>query len=162
MKFDGWVDGWISIFWWFLLFKMNIKALVYARYSTSIKIHSIIKEDSNRSINSDIEKVSLCWFSSQWKSKLWGQGLIKEINSRLSMGFGLLLTIKMTYLMLSAPVRSIPKGMPLECFKNWKIKLVRSTMWSIRLRKISRLIQRNMQMNSVINIMTWERWTNWL
>ena len=38
---------------------MNIKALVYARYSTSVKIHSIIKEDSNRAISSDIEKVPL-------------------------------------------------------------------------------------------------------
>ena len=154
------MDGWILICWWFLLFKMNIKALVYARYSTSIKIHSIIKEDSNRSINSDIEKVSLCRLSSPWKSKLWGQGLIKEINSRLSMGFGLLLTMKMTYLMLSAPARNTLKGMPLECCKNWRKKLVRSTMWSIKLRKISKLTLRNMQMNCVINTMTWERWTN--
>lgn len=38
---------------------MNIKALVYARYSTSVKIHSVVKEDSNRSITADIEKVPL-------------------------------------------------------------------------------------------------------
>jgi hypothetical protein len=38
---------------------MNIKALVYARYSTSAKIHSVVKEESNRTIAADIEKVAL-------------------------------------------------------------------------------------------------------
>jgi hypothetical protein len=36
---------------------MNIKALVYARYSTSVKIHAIVKEDSNKSLSSDLDKV---------------------------------------------------------------------------------------------------------
>ena len=40
---------------------MNIKALVYARYSTSVKIHSVVKEESNRTIAADIEKVSLTY-----------------------------------------------------------------------------------------------------
>lgn len=38
---------------------MNIKALVYARYSTSVKIHTILKEEYNKSLSNDIDKVQL-------------------------------------------------------------------------------------------------------
>jgi len=49
---------------------MNIKALIYARYSTSVKIHSVIKDDSNKSLSSDIDKVHLLTFSFLKKQKL--------------------------------------------------------------------------------------------
>ena len=44
--------------------------LIYARYSTSVKIHSIIKEDSNKSLGSDIDKVHLFTYSFLKKLKL--------------------------------------------------------------------------------------------
>ncbi len=36
---------------------MNIKAIIYARYSTSVKIHSIVKDD-NKTLSGDIDKVT--------------------------------------------------------------------------------------------------------
>ena len=55
---------------WNYFLKMNIKALIYARYSTSVKIHSVIKDDSNKSLSSDIDKVLPFPFSFLKKQKL--------------------------------------------------------------------------------------------
>lgn len=49
---------------------MNIKALVYSRYSTSVKIHTIIREESNQPLCKDIDKVNFILNSFHKKPRL--------------------------------------------------------------------------------------------
>lgn len=90
---------------------MNIKALVYARYSTSVKIHTILKEDSNKSLSTDLDKVRDFLLSSLRKPEHSEQEPMNVISSRLLTVYGTSLTMIMIYAMLFVPKRITPKDM---------------------------------------------------
>lgn len=48
---------------------MNIKCLVYARYSTSIPIYTYNKETSNKALSADVDKVTPHQLRSRKRSK---------------------------------------------------------------------------------------------
>lgn len=68
---------------------MNIKALVYARYSTSVKIHTIVKEDSNKSLSSDLDKVKNSLLSFLRKPEHLGPEQTSEISLKLLTACGM-------------------------------------------------------------------------
>lgn len=97
---------------------MNIKGLIYARYSTSVKINSIVKEASNKSLAADIDKVTCLSFSFPKKQKPSKPKPTSAINSKRRMVYGMSLTMTMTLSMLSAPVRNTLNVTPMVFCKN--------------------------------------------
>ena len=124
---------------------MSLKCLLYARYSSSIPINTIIK-DSSKELKADLDRVLFLKLRCHPRLKPWKVKLVKDKNWELPMEFGLLLMMTMIYVMLFVLSSRIPKGMHLVLLKNCRKRFHRYRMLSTKLKITSSRILKKWQM----------------
>ena len=131
--------------WYGYNLKMSLKCLLYARYSSSIPINTIIK-DSSKELKSDLDRVLVVQLRCLPRLRPWKVKLVKEKNCELLMEFGLLLMMPMIFVMPFVLSNRILRGMHLVLLKNCRKRYHRYRMLSTKLKITSSPILKKWQL----------------
>lgn len=140
---------------------MNLKCLLYARYSSSIPINIITKDTSNKELKADLDRVLLALPRCPPKSRHSSPNQANAINWEPHMEYGSSLMIKTISAMPSARPIPTPKDTPSPWFKNYGKKSEKSRMRSTRPKTTSSPTPRRWQTNWWTSTATSARWTRW-
>jgi hypothetical protein len=137
---------------------MNLKCLLYARYTSSIPINVIIKDTSCKELKGDLDRVYVFLWRCLRRSKPSNPKPAREINSERNMEFGSLCMMIMISAMPFAQLIHILRDMRLDWFKNCSKKSHRSLMRSMRRRITSSHRPRRLPTSYLRNTMIFRRW----
>jgi len=120
---------------------MNIKCLLYARYTTSIPINVIVNDLTNRALSAEIDRVIRLSCRFPIKLRGWNRDRGRKINLERAMEYGMsrMMMIVMFH-MRFAPARIIWKKMLINLLRSCRRKLGKLIIVSIKLRKILSII----------------------